>query len=133
MKTLKVLQLLICSVGLAFIISACGNNSGGGSATPVTAAGTCPVSYVYSQYGCLPQGQCQAGFGSYNGQCVVATSAYGSTLPYGSTSTIPYGQSTYGAGMCQQGYVYSTRYGQCFLQSGCPMGYGNYNNYCYPI
>lgn len=35
------------------------------------------------------------------------------------------------AGQCTAGYVYSSSYG-CLPQSGCPIGYGMYNNQCIP-
>jgi hypothetical protein len=116
MKTLKLIQFLICSIGFGLAISACAGSSG--STTTTSAVGSCSVGYVYSStYGCLTQSTCPTGYGLYNNQCVVATST--------ATSSI--------SSACGVGYVYSTRYGQCFQQAGCPTGYGNYGGYCYAL
>jgi len=77
----------------------------------VTGATTCTTGYVSTQYGCMPQAGCQAGYGMYNNQCIPATvnNMYGS---------------------CTAGYV-QTQYG-CMPQAGCQAGYGMYNNQCIP-
>jgi len=115
MKNFKQVLLMVLSFASIATFQGCGNNS----TVPVipynsasTAYGnSCGTGYVYSTYGCLPQGNCQAGFGLYNNTCV-----QGSTGPVANNS-------------CGYGNILSTTYG-CIPQGGCPTGYGLYNNAC---
>lgn len=97
-------------------------NNGYGSCVPSGSTGVvgqnCPTGYVSTmQYGCLPQGSCQPGFGMYsNGQCVQGTvGGYGT----GYGTYCPVGQIKTAAG--------------CVSQGSCPAGYGyavgNYGGY----
>lgn len=114
-------------------------------------AGVCSSpGYVSTTAGCVPQGNCQVGFGQYGNQCLPMTSNYGIAGGYGYTGGMNYGYGNngygygngygtgYGNGSCQAGYI-ATSIG-CLPQQSCPVGYGySYGNYngqmgawCYP-
>lgn len=42
---------------------------------------SCPAGQVYTQYGCLPQGQCPANYGMMNGMCIPAIPSQYGTSP----------------------------------------------------
>jgi len=95
-------------LGACLALSACAKDSGGGpqDTAVVPAATTCPAGQTHTtQYGCLPQGNCQANFVSYNNQCIVAT-----------------------ANACAIGQV-NTQYG-CLSQGICPVGQAQLNTQC---
>src|ERR1700733_9701422 len=91
MKSLIFLIVSTLFIGGLFV--ACGTSGTGGSTfTSVAATSTCSTGYVYSAtYGCLSQGNCPAGYGSYNGTCAVASS----TMGYGTYGTTGYGTTGY--------------------------------------
>lgn len=79
----------------------------------------CGMGSVSTQYGCMPQGNCPAGYGMYNGSCVPATQAgttgfcsagmtqnYSQCVPAGSTTTQGGYPSSYGSGYYGYGYGY---------------------------
>jgi hypothetical protein len=105
----SVLKTLI--LGACLALSACAKDSGGGGGgaqdvAVVPPATTCPAGQAYTnQYGCLPQGGCQANFVTYGNQCIVAT-----------------------ANTCAIGQV-NTQYG-CLPQGICPVGQAQLNTQC---
>lgn len=100
-------KVALAALGLAVALIGCNQKRNDDThISPNT--NSCSVGYVYSStYGCLPQAGCPAGYGSFNNQCVIATSG---------TS-------------CPIGQVYSAQYG-CLSQGNCPTGYALYNNQC---
>jgi hypothetical protein len=111
MKTILSFIALSCAFMAIFFAGGCGSNNSN-SISPVTSLTSCQTGYVYSSsFGCLPQATCPAGYGLYNGNCVVATSSQ--------------------AMNCSTGNVYSATYG-CLVQSSCPAGSGLYNGTCVP-
>lgn len=121
----------IAALGLVILAAACqkGNNN-----KNTNYGNACGVGYAYTQYGCLPQGNCPAGTGSYNGQCVAAIQNNGlNGCSY-------YGQQ-YGGGYYGNGYnngynnQYCNQYGYqqqypYYQQYGSPY-YNNYGYYPY--
>ncbi|MBC7397620.1 MAG: hypothetical protein H7333_09275 [Bdellovibrionales bacterium] len=95
------------------IMSACGSSN---PTTPITQTATrCAAGQVYSaQYGCLAQGTCQSGFGTYaNNTCVVATA--GNPIPQPNTPQ-PNTLQT-----CPVGNYFVPNYG-CMPQGNCAYG-----------
>jgi hypothetical protein len=72
--------------------------------------GACAGGQFQSNYGCISQGACGSGYGTYNGQCV------------------PINQGNMG-GSCTAGQVMIGSVG-CVPQGSCPANYGYYNNQC---
>jgi len=136
MKKYKLLALIFSTSALLAVVSGCGapdsddkndcpagqirsaqyNNQCVSSNLGGSNSG-CGIGQVYTQYGCLPQGNCQPGSGSYNGQCIPGT-----TSGYPNTGYPNNG----GSGYCQNGQVYYN--GQCAAY--CPPGTVNYNGVC---
>jgi hypothetical protein len=113
MKDLR--KTLVTSLGfmtLALSLWACGGSDNG---TTSTAANSCAAGTVYTASGCLSQGSCPTGYGSLNGQCIVATTA--------ATTT----------GVCTAGQL-STQYGCLAQTSQCQANYAFYTgtNSCVP-
>ena len=124
----------IAALGLVILAAAC-QKSGGGNSNNTNYSNACGVGYAYTQYGCLPQGNCGPGRGSYNGQCVAAIQNNGlNGCSY-------YGQP-YAGGYQQQQYSqynknlncnpYGNQYGQYnYYQQQYPQYYNNYGYYPY--
>ena len=75
------------SVAPGVVVSG-GFSSGGMINAGPGAAGimSCTAGQIYNQFGCLPQGSCQAGFGTYNGGCfqgIIIAAANGGTCQPG--------------------------------------------------
>jgi len=144
-EIMKVLNRLLALGVLAFL-AACG----GSSSTAANPATSCAAGSIYSsQYGsCLPQGNCQSGYGMYQNQCVAGTTTGVSSAvcsdgqastQYGCMTrancqpgTAYYAGATQGSnqcvpmtptGSCTGADVYSAQYG-CVPQTGCGMGMG---------
>ena len=116
MKTL--LNGILALISVATIVS-CGSNGGGGNNNATQTAvtpGSCVAGQVYNTtYGCLPQNNCPAGYGSYNNTCVQGTvGGYGGN----------------GYGNCPAGQIYSPTYSTCLPVNNCSQGYGWYGSSC---
>ena len=128
----KKMMFTMCFVlGSFFVLSGCGTNNNpnnlASSTVPILGtSGSCAVGSVYTSYGCLPQGSCQAGYALYNGTCVAGTT--GVTGVTGTTGNYQ--------GSCQVGYV-QTAYGCLPQNPACTSAfaygyaYGYYNGMCY--
>jgi hypothetical protein len=92
-----------------FLLTACGKDD---DAVSTAAATTCQqAGYVSSaSYGCIPQGYCPTGYGTYNNQCVQATVA--------------------GSNTCQAGYVWNGS--TCVYSGAGGVGSGDPCPYIYP-
>jgi hypothetical protein len=127
--------MVIPGFAVLMLFAACGSNNGSGST--VAAVGTCSIGYVYSTtYGCITQGSCPAGSGSYNNTCVPATASQcgiggstTSTYPYTTGTAYPSGYNGYNNGLNNTGCSGTTGYPGTY-----GTGYGNpgYVQYPYP-
>jgi len=115
----------IAALGVSLLmLSGCGN----GNNNPATAGAqqfvpggvNCSYGQVYTQYGCLPQGNCQYGMAQYNNTCIQAIQNN-----YNNPYNNPYQQQ-----QCSYGQIY-TQYG-CLPQGNCQVGMAQYNNTCIP-
>jgi hypothetical protein len=86
--------------------------------------GNCSAGQVYTQMGCLTQGNCPSGFGSYNGMCIYGMVGF----TWGYTYNYGYGTNP----TCGSGYVFSWPYG-CLPQAGCGSGSAWYQYQCVPV
>lgn len=131
MKILMTKVLSAAGLMVTLVLAACGSNqcpSGqtmyNGVCTYTNGAygnGTqCGVGQVYTQYGCLSQGSCQAGMGSYNGQCIPGSQTGYNNGYYGNNGT---NQCAVGQVLTQMG---------CLSQGACQPNYGYYNGWCLP-
>ena len=129
---------LLLAILAVMSLAACGNNgsdSAGTTAIVTTTNGTCSAGYVYSSmYGCLAQSTCSAGYGLYNGQCVIATSTTTLSCPSGyvqSGSTCVVG-TTYTTSSCQGSCTvgYTATVWGCLPQGNCGGCFGSANGYC---
>ena len=107
-STRKILFSLLISMGAA--LSGCGGGSN--NSAPAITPGACAAGSVYStQYGCMVQAGCPAGYAQYNGNCT----SVGNTA-MSNCQTQP-GQAP---------SVYTAQYG-CLPQGNCPYGQGSYS------
>lgn len=87
-----------CQAGMAWVNNQCLpviNGGIGQIGQPVGQA--CQAGQVYTQFGCMPQGNCPGGQGFYNNQCVPAIQPpIGGGLPGGGMQGYPYGGGSYG-------------------------------------
>lgn len=100
------------AIGAFLVLSACAKDKGGGGNTDtavVPAPNSCPAGSTYTtQYGCLPQGGCQAGMLAYQNTCIPAVQ-----------------------NSCVAGQVY-TQYG-CLSQGSCAVGQAMLNTQCIQV
>jgi hypothetical protein len=165
MPKLTISNLLMSAatvVTMSFAIG-CGNNSKKSSPppppAPVPVAANCPAGQLrHPNYGCIPQGQCQANYGYYQNQCIpmtgTGTSCPGGQVPIngvgcvpqgscpqnygfynnqcmaGNIATLPQNGYQYGANACPGGQIY-TFYG-CLPTNGCQNNQGMYGSQCVP-
>jgi hypothetical protein len=114
MKALTTLAVLGASL---FFLSGCGNtnsNPAPGQYPQYGYNNTCQAGSVNTQYGCLPQGNCQFGFAMYNNSCIPAVQQQ-----FNQNVQCPSGQ-------------FNTQFG-CRTQGNCQYGYASYNNSCIPV
>ncbi len=129
MKSITTLAVLAASL---LVLSACGN----GNQAPATGAqlygagnGQCAMGQLATQYGCLPQGNCQYGMAQYNNTCVPAMQN-GFNNGFNNPYTNPYNQNNPYGQQCAVGQL-PTQYG-CLPQGNCQYGMAQYNNTCIP-
>lgn len=118
------------ALGLVILAAACQKSGGGSNNTNY--ANSCGAGYVYTQQlGCLPQGNCPAGSGSYNGQCVSGIQSngltncgyYGQQYSNGYNNNYNYGSTYNNSQYCNQ---YGNQYGNYYQQQ-----YPYYQQYYY--
>jgi len=104
-----------CGTGYTYYNGTC-TYTGNGYNYNNTGYNSCQAGTFQTQYGCLPQGNCQAGQASYNGSCIPVTTT-------GTTNSMnPY------QGSCQVGYV-QTQMGCLPQNAACMNGYGYMMDY----